>query len=312
MDALSVYLNDILTPRLRKYGVSESFLFYTINTIHVQATSLLRHWDNRSFRNTILLLGLEEGNFYEPVSKIDIRCFVVVTIRNSPIETIQSDAYKAAGLSSPIPNSAVKEITSEAIRYFSKQDFSVLCSQAKVSPKRDIYNDIMCAHPISWAALHTLATTSAKSVDYKKRQCDTPFVLNGISPQIEDDVQSTKFKSILFDGFDPSIDASLAELLSHLCSSENNAFIVDSFKSLTRNAEKLFDVIEFLLSRGHIFATSNYFLENGHVERRVKLLRAGHTTTEMFHNLSQTTGLGHRHRAMLNHYVKEVKDSKEK
>ena len=127
MDALSVYFNDILGPRLRKYGVTELFLLQTITVIQTQAASLLRHWDDRAFRDTVLLLGLEEGSFYEPVSKIDIRCFVVVAIRYSPIETLQSSAYAEAGLSSCLPGSAVKEITSEAIRYFSKQDFSELC-----------------------------------------------------------------------------------------------------------------------------------------------------------------------------------------
>ena len=97
MDAVSHYLNSILAPRLRGYGVSEHFLLRTIGIIHTQMTSLLRHWDDRVFKNTVLLLGLEEGSFYEPRAKIDIRCFVVVAIRNSPIETIQSDAYGVGG-----------------------------------------------------------------------------------------------------------------------------------------------------------------------------------------------------------------------
>ena len=306
LDAVSVYLNDILAPRLRKYGISESFLFYTINTIQIQICSLLRHWDDRAFRNTILLLGLEEGSFYEPANKIDIRCFVVVAIRNSPIETIQSDACREAALSAPLPNSAVKEITAEAIRYFSKQDFSVLCKQSKNSFMRDIYREIMRDHPVSWAALSKLAATSTKSVDYARITCDTPFILESITPQSGGNFESSKISKVLFDGFDPTIDPSLAELLGHLISSENNVLIVDSFKALTRNVEKLFHVLEFLLSRGHIFATSNFYLENGHVERRVNPLRAGHTTNEMFHNLSQISGLGHRHRIALNRYIKEI------
>ena len=99
MDAVSHYLNHILTPRLQGYGVTEQFLLYTISTIHAQMTSLLRHWNDRAFRNTVLLLGMEEGSFYEPPAKIEVRCFVVVTIRNSPIETIQSNTYPEAGLS---------------------------------------------------------------------------------------------------------------------------------------------------------------------------------------------------------------------
>ncbi len=138
MDAVSHYLNHILTPRLRGYGVTEQFLLYTVSTIHIQMASLLRHWNDREFRNTVLLLGMEKGSFYEPPAKIEVRCFVVVAIRNSPIETIQSDTYPEAGLSQILNSRDVKEITSEAIRYFSKQNFAELCSQAKLSAQNEI------------------------------------------------------------------------------------------------------------------------------------------------------------------------------
>ena len=154
MDAVSHYLNHILTPRLRGYGVTEQFLLYTVNTVHTQMASLLRHWNDREFRNTVLLLGMEEGSFYEPPAKIEVRCFVVVTIRNSPIETLQSNSYAEAGLSQGLGKKEVKEITSEAIRYFSKQDFAELCSQAKLSTKRDLYLELAEEHPVAWASLH--------------------------------------------------------------------------------------------------------------------------------------------------------------
>lgn len=309
LDALSAYFSNILVPRLRKYGVTESFLLQTITVIQTQAASLLRHWDDRAFRDTILLLGLEEGSFYEPVSKIDIRCFVVVTIRNSPIETLQSDAHAEAGLPSHLPDSAVKEITSEAIHYFSKLNFSELCKQSKRCSRRDIYQEIMRDHPVSWIALNRLAATSAKIVDYAKVPCDSPFELNLVSPQADGKDESANMRKVILDGYDSTIDPSLANLLLHIVSSDHSALIVDSFKALTRNAEKLFHVLEFLLSRGHVFATSNFYLENGHVERRVKPLRAGHTTSEMLRNLSQTSGLGYQHKITLTHYVKETKSS---
>lgn len=116
-------------------------------------------------------------------------------------------------------------------------------------------------------------------------------------------------RKVILDGYDPAIDPSLAAFLLHLNSSDHGALIVDSFKALTRNAEKLFHVLEFLLSRGRVFATSNFYLENGHVERRVKPLHAGHTTSEMLRNLSQTSGLGYQHRITLSRYVKEAKSS---
>lgn len=83
MDAVSHYLNSILAPRLRGYGVSEHFLLRTIGIIHTQMTSLLRHWDDRVFKNTVLLLGLEEGSFYEPRAKS-----IFAVLWSSPFETV--------------------------------------------------------------------------------------------------------------------------------------------------------------------------------------------------------------------------------
>ncbi len=304
MDAVSHYLNQILVPRLWSYGVSERFLLYTIDIIHTQMTSLLRHWDDRVFRNTVLLLGLEEGNYYEPPSKIAVRCFVVVTIRNSPIETMQSDAYAEAGLSKYLSNQNVKDITSEAIRYFSTQDFAAMCKQAKSSDKADLYLRLKQQHPVTWTALERLATTSAKTVDYPKVAIDMVFVLDNLDDGAEIAVESGKLEVCIYDGYTPEIEPPLKAYLKVLSDGQSGMLVVDSLKSLTRNITKLLDILEFLLTRGLIFASSNYYLENGHVERRIKPLRAGHSTIELQKNTSNLSGLGYRHKAALSHFAK--------
>lgn len=90
-------------------------------------------------------------------------------------------------------------------------------------------------------------------------------------------------------GFDPVIDPQLSHLLHYLTGGNGNSPILDSFKALTRNAEKLFDVMEFLLSRECSVATSHFYPENGHAERRVRPPRAGHTTAKMRRNLARTS-----------------------
>lgn len=96
-------------------------------------------------------------------------------------------------------------------------------------------------------------------------------------------------------------DPQLLELLRKLSSSSGKIFVVESLKSATRNFEKLMDILEFLLTHDLKFVSTNFYMENGHVERRVKPLRAGHTSKEIKNNLSQTAGLGYRHAAALNH-----------
>lgn len=306
MDAVSHYLNHILAPRLRNYGVSELFLLYTIDTINTQMTSLLRHWDDRVFRNAVLLLGLEEGSYYEPPSKIDVRCFVVITIRNSPIETIQSDAYASAGLSKALTNKDVKDITSEAIRHFSSQDFSAMCKQAKASSKTDLYFDMKQQHPVAWAALEKLAMTSAKTVDYPKIDCSEPFSFEGWVDDPAKTIQKTDFKPIIFDAYVPEFDPSLLEILQAVTSTSSSALVVDAFKVISRNIKKLMDVIELLLTRDHALVTTNFYLTNGHVERRIKPLRAAHTVEEMKRNFAQNNQLGHKHKAELKQYLKQL------
>ena len=303
MDAVSHYLNHILTPRLRGYGVTEQFLLYTVSTIHTQMTSLLRHWNDREFRNTVLLLGMEEGSFYEPPAKIEVRCFVVVAIRNSPIETIQSDTYPEAGLSQILNSKDVKEITSEAIRYFSKQDFAELCSQAKLSTKRDLYLELAEGHPIAWAALQCLAGMQGKTADYPPVQVEEPYHLDGIDDGTEGTAEPGKLVVGVYDGYSHEIEPSLAEFLKMLSADSDGVLVVDSFKSVTRNVTKLMGILEFLLTRNLLFVSTNYYLENGHVERRMKLLRAGHSTRDMKRNMADTTGLAYKHRLLLNKFA---------
>ena len=77
MDSVLFYIENILKPKLNNLGVSKSFIKRISDVIYLQANSLLRHWDNITFRKTLLLLGLEEGMFYEPKSKTEIQHTII-------------------------------------------------------------------------------------------------------------------------------------------------------------------------------------------------------------------------------------------
>lgn len=102
---------------------------------------------------------------------------------------------------------------------------------------------------------------------------------------------------------DSTIEREMMNVLSSI-EAARSFFITFSFKSVTRNVEKLFQIIEFLLTRGLPFVTPNVYLNDGHVEKRVKPLRAGHNQQESNNNISNTSGLGYRHRQVLNGYLK--------
>ena len=305
VEKVTQYLQDVLVPTLDHFRVPAAYTRQIIDTVELQMISFLRHWDDLAFRRTLLLLGSEEGPFYEPAGKVDVKCFVVVTLRNSPIETIQSDNYASAGMQSSLSSQNVKTITSGAIRFFNPLDFSSMCLQAKKCSGCDYYQEIVERHPVAWAALRALGTTSAKIIDYPKVQYNNPFSIeacNEIQINGEDESQKERLtKKVIFDGYSAMWDPQLLELLRKLSSSSGKIFVVESLKSATRNFEKLMDILEFLLTHDLKFVSTNFYMENGHVERRVKPLRAGHTSKETEKNLSQTAGLGYRHAAALNH-----------
>ena len=55
---ITYYINELLTPKLKKFGVSDSFCNHTVAIVMQQITSLLSHWDDISFRKSVLLIGM--------------------------------------------------------------------------------------------------------------------------------------------------------------------------------------------------------------------------------------------------------------
>ena len=223
-----------------------------------------------------------------------------MTLRNSPVETLQSKDFERAGLKKEISDEQLKTITSDAVRYFNKQDFSALCSYAKSNTSDDYYLDILNARPVTKEALFRVANSSAKSVSFKP----TAFAFeHNIDLSSASQNDGAKAYAVL-DGYSEEIDPKLAQTLSGIVEAHFPFFISDSFKYLTRNFKKLTDVIEFLLTRNTAFVTANVYLENGYAEKRIKPLRASHGSDGWLEKLFQNEPLGHKHKSALKLYAK--------
>lgn len=298
IEAIEHYLHDILAISIKNHGVSEGFVKQIIDTVGTQIYSCVRHWEDVPFRKALLLIGSEEGPFYEPAGKKDVKCFVVVTIRNSPLETIQSMDYEKAGLSSELSDRHIKTITGKAISYFNQLDFGELSKAVKEDSHFDLYADLAQRFPVAWTALQRAAGSVGKTTEYTKVRFERPFVLDGIATT---STKNNEMIKAVVDGYSLDIDPQLSTALYNVVSSEG-LFAVDCFKMVSRNIEKLLKIMEFLLTHDRAFVTSNLYLENGYVERRIKPLRAatcrnGHR--EMLEHFSQTVGLGYKHAAAL-------------
>lgn len=86
-------------------------------------------------------------------------------------------------------------------------------------------------------------------------------------------------------------DDYLKEELGNVVSGRIGIFYVDCFKGLSRNFEKILNVLQIVLGSGKAFVTCNYYISNGRIEKRRKILRAFHCEKDMFDNVRNLSGL---------------------
>ena len=100
-DAIDKYLDTILIPQLEHLGV-QSFpgaIEGAVTDIRLRLQSVLFRWHDLRTRNTLLLLGREEGAFYDCVPLLwRFAHLVVVAVRNSLLE--------GSGYSGCVPHSS--------------------------------------------------------------------------------------------------------------------------------------------------------------------------------------------------------------
>lgn len=302
---MKAYLNDILVLRLKKDRIKDEFIETAVSYVKEQMYSLLKNWNDIAFRQGILITGAEEGYFYEPKAKIDVRCFVVATIRNSLLETAASEEYKKAGLKQPVSEEQIRTLTQEAVTYFKGVQFETIAAEIKEAWKNDFYGEIVADYPVAWRALQELGLCLGGSVHYEKVPYKTPFVLEELEGiEIKEHI---KYGKVVLSGIDESFDKRLLQILKRIEKDELNYFYVDSFKMLTRNIKKLLKVMEFLLTHEKCFATSNFYIENGYIEKRTTLRRAAHTEQQAFANLCNRSGTWKKHKIILKAMENQMK-----
>ena len=298
IEEVEYYLNNILRKQLE--NLVGSNIDKIIDNVRMQMYSLIYHWNDVDFRNTILLAGLEEGNFYLPNANNYIRSFVVVAIRNGYIESAGSQFYKSYDFSRQILDSEMKDITGAAIKYFKELDLSGLALKINLDPINDYYLNIIKKYPNSYEVLKVLANSNKNEVYFDKITVGSHsnIFINGMN------TNGGRNKTIIEDGYTDKIGLDLVKAIQSFKEYEI-PFISNSFKFITRNYEKLLRVIQFLLENDMTLVTSNYYISNGYVSRRSKLLRVAHTDKEHDISMRNVTGLSKRHAKVINDARKE-------
>jgi hypothetical protein len=290
------YVQDILPSFFKAYNIPNDVVEAVTNDIETRIYSCVKHWSDFEFRRVLLTTGLEEASFYEPKEDIEVRCFVVVAIRNSLFENLVSNRKAAMELGlrrSTIPETDVKIFTQEAIMHFKDATFENLFNNLIIDERRDIFHDLKEKYPVAWNALSKLGIWSNKAQVFPSIKHE-PFKISELPPipsMLTEKVIETEIQS----GIDDKLDSILLNVLNSISLELNPLFYTDCFKALTRNIDKLLKVIEYVLRKDCIFMTSNFYISNGYVSKRKDLLRPAHDEADAEKNLKQFNGLRQTH-----------------
>ena len=142
-----------------------------------------------------------------------------------------------------------------------------------------IYEAAKQKYSLAWSVLKETALLGETQYHFKK-------IKEEISSSQNDEYffNNWEFKTAICDGYTLKFDHKLEEAIGDVISGNVEAFYVDCFKMLSRNFEKILHVLQILLEHDKAFITCNYYISNGHLEKRRKILRAAHTEEEAFKN----------------------------
>ena len=309
MTILDKYLNCILKKQLDEFGILNEAADKVLENIRLQVLSLLQYWDDTTFRNTILSIGMEEALFYEPYAKNEIKCFVVTTIRNSLFETLTSRDHAKLNTEKIVSDEQVKLVTSKAIEYFSSVDFSQLSKELDYSNIKNIYCELKKMYPSAWKVFETIGNTAKKSIRYTKCSANPDLVLLGLFENFEETDRKT-INKIILDGYDEKMDKTLLDVLYTAYTEKNFVFFVDCFKMISRNIKKLFRVVEFLLYCNQSLVTVNYYITQGYIEVRHPLIKPAHQNDrEIKQKLQNLKGISATHAKVLKDMQKNFNQS---
>jgi hypothetical protein len=293
MTVVQEYTQSLLVPQLRSLGLSKRQWGVVVEDVAQRLESLLSHWSDVPFRRTVLVLGTEEASFWRPQgANIEIRSLVVVAVRNSLIEDLStSDPYTKI-LRSPkmlLPDARMPWITGEAINAFREVDLVGVQAQ----PRRDLFGELPRRFPNAWHVLSLLGNSSENEV-----ACNLPMAE---SEPNDSSVSTVKVQqlSVVVSGIDPRLDNQLMKMLGMVKRGELDLFFSHSFKSITRNPEKLLSIIDYVLRYGGTVLTPNYLLSPTYLARRNPLLRPTHYTSDFWVQVTNSVGLSERHKELL-------------
>lgn len=300
---IEAYLDTLLTPQLERLGAGSfpGAVEAIKMDIHCRLRSVLSRWRDVPTRNTLLLVGREEGAFYEPRSApLEVRALVVVTIRNSLLEDlgipgaslVPADVPESE---KPMQEEDVRLVTEAAIRYWQAIDLEGLTVPAPPSGD-DPFGRLPTDAPHAWHVLSLLANARERSLTFAPCQAPRPSLPRAT---IEHDPDS---RAVVLSGISPEYDTLMVSSLRAIRNGRLDWLYSDSWKWLTRHPGKLYRVLDFALAHGGTVVTQNYLLTATMACARRGYARPAHTLDEFYeklHDARLLDGLELPHRSAL-------------
>lgn len=291
MSLVTDYLNGPLAKFLNRYGVSKEQQSSVLRDVRHRLDGLLRHWGDVNFRRTLTVLSTEEALFWRPQHiSVEIRSLVLLAIRNSYIEELHFTPDQRRSI---LPDKAIPELTSEAVRFFAQIDWT----PQPAGDTQDIFSSLPERFPSAWAVLTEVAKLDGsleREFEWTGQPSKSLDSLLGVEAKAE--VQAA---TVVFSGIAPEVDPQLRDFLASIQRGEVPLFFVPSFFRATRNPSKLLAMIDLVLASGATFLTLNYMLSPGKVARRQSLRRPPHDYDEVRAAMLDFEGLAPSHETLL-------------
>ncbi len=261
--------------------------------------SLIALWEDRNLRNGILFFAKEIAEFYEPNANIGIKSFVVSTVRNSYLESAGSEFYQNYYFENQLTDEDMPKITGFAINFFKKFDFVKASKELMGKVNDNYYLKIIQKYPLAWKVIERLANLKTSEAYFDKIPLKTDLLnlrtIGGFKPK------TNKKGQIIEDGNSLAFNTELLKQLEDIAQAKG-VFFTNSFKTLSRNFEKVLKTIEYLLQRDCIYVTMNYYISNGYVSCRKKLMPPQHASKSVAINFND---ISKKHKKVLESLKKQ-------
>jgi len=242
---------------------------------------------SQEIRDVLIAPFVEEVAYYKPQSTpLALRGAVAVIIRSSLLEEAHANG--------PVNAGGIEGITSTAAASLSH--FLAARRRNPDPPENNLFAGLPTAYPRAWACLTAVTHAFAKGGRWPYQAPGAPVPALPVA-EADEARRTEDRKAVILSGIDPRFDQQMVQLMQEGSDEGGLVWPVASLSRISRNLDKLFQAMEYLLAHGMPILTSNYLLRTADVwVRRGRLVAVDRDNS--LAAWQDTSGLSGAHRAV--------------